>query len=234
LERAVQHAIAALLSDWLRLARELGLYSLSADCLKKVLATAQELAALLNQAPQPNASLILLIDRVNLHAGHLEIALSSTGLLALLGLSARSNIGSVLHLTHPLLIQRRGVETKIMLASHPYPPSRDEHLIRILARSYKWMQQLIAGEVVSLKALAADEGLDPAEISRHLPLACLSPDIIEAIVAGREPTDLTVERLKRLPELPFQWSKQHQLLGCPSDAGNVNRPKSVPVRAPES
>jgi ParB-like chromosome segregation protein Spo0J len=75
------------------------------------------------------------------------------------------------------------------------------------------MQQLIAGEVLSLKALAADEGRDPAEISRLLPLACLSPEIVEAIIAGNQPANLTVERLKRLPDLPLEWSKQHQLLG---------------------
>jgi len=83
------------------------------------------------------------------------------------------------------------------------------------------MQQLMAGEVVSLKALAADDGLDPAEISRLLPLACLSPDIVEAIFTGRQPADLTVERLKRLPALPLEWSSQHQLLGCPSNMGET-------------
>jgi site-specific DNA recombinase len=57
------------------------------------------------------------------------------------------------------------------------------------------------------------EGLDPAEISRLLPLACLSPDIVEAILGGHQPANLTVERLKRLPDLPVEWSKQHQLLG---------------------
>jgi hypothetical protein len=75
------------------------------------------------------------------------------------------------------------------------------------------MQQLIAGKVLSLKALAADEGLDPAEISRLLPLACLSPDIVEAILAGRQPANLTVERLKRPSDLPLEWSKQRQRLG---------------------
>jgi site-specific DNA recombinase len=118
-----------------------------------------------------------------------------------------------IHLTIPFSIQRRGVETKIMLASHPYPPCRDEHLLHVVARSYKWMQQLIAGKVLSLKALAADEGLDPAEISRLLPLACLSPDIVEAILAGRQPANLTVERLKRPSDLPLEWSKQRQRLG---------------------
>jgi hypothetical protein len=64
LEDAVQQAIAALLSDKLRLARELKLDSLSGDCLGKALATAEELAALLKEAPQPNASLVMLINRV--------------------------------------------------------------------------------------------------------------------------------------------------------------------------
>jgi hypothetical protein len=49
-----------------------------------------------------------------------------------------------------------------------------------------------------------------------LPLACLSPDIVEAILAGRQPANLTVERLKRLSDLPLEWSKQHQLLDCRS------------------
>jgi site-specific DNA recombinase len=184
------------------------------DAADFLLATANALAASLNEAPQPNASLVALIDRVTLHADHLDIALSSDGLRALLELSAGSSTGYVLHLTHPLLIQRRGIETKLMLASYPHPPARDEHLLHVVARSYKWMQQLMAGEVVSLKALAADDGLDPAEVSRLLPLACLSPDIIEGILAGRQPANLTVERLKRLPDLPLEWSKQHQLLGC--------------------
>src|SRR5262245_23185205 len=194
--------------------------AISTPTRKRALATAEEFAASLNEAPQQHASLVSLIDRITLHADHLDIALSSDELRELLGLSADSKIGFVLHLTQPLLIQRRGVETKLMLASHPYPPSRDEHLIRVVARSYKWMQQLMAGEVVSLKALAADDGVDPAEVSRLLPLACLSPDIVEAILTGRQPANLTVERLKRLPALPLDWSKQHTLLGFDLDDGN--------------
>jgi site-specific DNA recombinase len=49
-----------------------------------------------------------------------------------------------------------------------------------------------------------------------LPLACLSPDIVEAILNGSQPANLTAERLKRrLPELPLEWSEQLRLLGCP-------------------
>lgn len=65
------------------------------------------------------------------------------------------------------------------------------------------MQKVIAGEAVPLKKLAASECLDP-EVSRLLPLACLSPDIVEAIMAGRQSPELTVERLKRLPDLSLE------------------------------
>jgi hypothetical protein len=37
------------------------------------------------------------------------------------------------------------------------------------------------------QALAVDDGLDPTEVSRLLPLACLSPEIVEAIIAGNQP-----------------------------------------------
>jgi hypothetical protein len=76
---------------------------------------------------------------------------------------------------------------------------------------------VIAGEAVLLKDLAASEGLDPAEVTRLLPFACLSPDIVEAILASRQPADLTVERLKRVQDLPLEWSKQHTLLGFDLD-----------------
>jgi hypothetical protein len=97
------------------------------------------------------------------------------------------------------------------------------------------MQQLIAGEVVSLKALAAAEGLDPAEISRLLPLACLSPDIVEAVLAGRQPVNVTVERLKRLHDLPLEWSTQQPASWLSIECErNVNRPEPLPVKAAES
>lgn len=53
-----------------------------------------------------------------------------------------------------------------------------------------------------------------ADLSRLLPLALLAPDIVEAIIEGRQPVDLTVSRLKRTPELPASWTEQRRLLGC--------------------
>jgi len=50
------------------------------------------------------------------------------------------------------------------------------------------------------------------DVSRFLPLAFLAPDIVEAILAGRKPVELTSKKLKRLRNLPKSWEEQRQLL----------------------
>jgi hypothetical protein len=78
----------------------------------------KKLGELLKEAPTAKRFNHLARRPRHPHADHLEIALSSARLVEPVGLSADFQIGSVIHLTHPLLIQRRGVETKVMLASH--------------------------------------------------------------------------------------------------------------------
>ena len=41
--------------------------------------------------------------------------------------------------------------------------------------------------------------------------AFLAPDIVEAILDGRQPADLTVQKLLR--SLPLAWAEQRQRLG---------------------
>ena len=50
-------------------------------------------------------------------------------------------------------------------------------------------------------------------MSSLLPLAFLPPDVIEAIVAGRQPAGLTAHRLIRGIDLPLAWNAQRQVLG---------------------
>ena len=182
---------------------------------------AAAIATTFRETSDPNPGALSPVTRVTLNVNAIQIELSATGLLALLELSNSNSLLETangqfsIHLTVPFSIRKRGVETRIVLEANPHHrPQRDEHLVRMVAQSYKWMQQLMAGEAVPLKKLAASEGLDPADVSRLLPLACLSPDIVETILTGNQPANLTVERLKRLPDLPLEWSKQHQLLRC--------------------
>jgi len=75
------------------------------------------------------------------------------------------------------------------------------------------MQRLQRREVPSIRALARDLGLDHRHVTRALPLACLAPEIVTAIVEGRQPTELTVSALKSIDTLPIRWEDQHRLLG---------------------
>ncbi len=57
--------------------------------------------------------------------------------------------------------------------------------------------------------------MEQGDVSRCLPLAYLAPDIVETILQGRQPVELTVLRLKRT-RLPPSWVEQRCLLGFES------------------
>jgi len=59
-----------------------------------------------------------------------------------------------------------------------------------------------------------DPNVTPGYISRLLRLPLLAPDIITAIVNGKNPPQLTAKKLMRLAlELPVDWTEQRKLLG---------------------
>ncbi len=50
-------------------------------------------------------------------------------------------------------------------------------------------------------------------MSRRLPLAFLAPDIVEAILEGHQPIELTAAQMMRIRDLPLSWAEQRQRLG---------------------
>jgi len=89
----------------------------------------------------------------------------------------------------------------------------DPRLIRLVAQAYDLKVALAEGRVKSINEYAAQHNLDPGDARRLVPLGTLSPDIIEAILNGRQPVDLTVSRLRRSNQLPMLWSEQRSFLG---------------------
>lgn len=53
---------------------------------------------------------------------------------------------------------------------------------------------------------------DPWQVSRLMPLAFLSPEIINAVLAGTQPIEFTSQDLPRLNELPISWREQEAFL----------------------
>jgi hypothetical protein len=122
--------------------------------------------------------------------------------------------GQIADIDLPHRLRRRGVEAKLVVGGGRYnEPTPDAVLISLIAKAHQWLRALLDGAAHSITELAARENEDRNEISRHLPLAFLAPDIVEKIVAGTQPADLTVEKLRRIGALPYQWDEQRALLG---------------------
>jgi site-specific DNA recombinase len=87
----------------------------------------------------------------------------------------------------------------------------DPALIKAIARGRTWFEELATGRARSLQDLAKRDGITRRYIRRLVGLAFLSPDLVEAILQGRQPVELTATRLTEL-DLPLDWTEQHKLL----------------------
>ena len=110
----------------------------------------------------------------------------------------------------PMRLQRRGGRKLIMTpegAAVPTPkPNRDETLIKALVRAHRWRRRIESGQAESITDLAEQEGVTDAYVCRLLPLTCLAPDIVEAILDGRQPKGLRV--VETLRKVPLGWEEQ--------------------------
>jgi hypothetical protein len=89
-------------------------------------------------------------------------------------------------------------------------PARDEILIRALVKAHRWRRRIERGHAKSITDLAEHEDVTVAYVCRLLPLTCLAPDIVEAILDGRQPKGLRLAEL--LGNGPVMWEAQTSLL----------------------
>jgi len=91
--------------------------------------------------------------------------------------------------------------------------SEDVRLIRLVAQGYDLKSALAENRVKSIDEYAAKKKLDLGDARRLVPLGYLATDIVEAILNGHQPVDLTVTRLRQSNQLPLLWSEQRSWLG---------------------
>jgi hypothetical protein len=113
----------------------------------------------------------------------------------------------------PMRLQRRGGRKLIMTpeggAAPARKPSRDETLVKALVRAHCWRRKIESGQAKSITDLAEQEGVTDAYVCRLLPLTCLAPDIVEAILDGRQPKGLRLAEM--LGNGPRGWGEQRCL-----------------------
>lgn len=83
---------------------------------------------------------------------------------------------------------------------------QDITLIKAVARAFRWRKLLETGRFVTINELAAAEKINSSYVSRVLRLTLLAPDIVEAILDGRQPDGMTLPAL--MQPFPVEWTRQ--------------------------
>jgi hypothetical protein len=119
----------------------------------------------------------------------------------------------------PFAIRKRGGRKVIVtpdgaVAPQPEarPPRIDNALVKALARAFRWRRMLESGDYASIADLARAEKIGRSYVSTMLRLTLLAPDIVEAILEGRQGEDVTLEGL--MAGVPVVWGEQHRVRVC--------------------
>ena len=115
---------------------------------------------------------------------------------------------------HPLMIAarplRRGREIRLIVpGDEEVPIQRDGRLVMLLLKAQAARLQLLAtdGSATSPSIYSAKH------VARLARLSWLAPDIVSAILEGKQPRSLTARQLLRAPEVPLSWPDQRRIFG---------------------
>jgi hypothetical protein len=86
----------------------------------------------------------------------------------------------------------------------------DPAMVKALARAFRWKRMLEIGRFASISEIATAEKIDRGYVGSILRLTLLAPDIVEAILNGRQPEDLGLPRV--LQPFPLDWDEQRRAL----------------------
>ena len=162
------------------------------------------------------------VDGIEVRRGSITLRIKRDGLLQLLckdlqggKIGERAGGGvSIFPYDISVSLKKRGVEKKFIITDdRNAPASFDAPLIAAVAKGHKWFAVLRSGKAESVTKLAARCGVERTEVGRILQLAFLAPDIVEAILAGRQPIELPATHLRRMGDLPISWEEQRRALG---------------------
>ena len=213
----IEDAVIRILMDWLtqpaKLLEPTGEIGIGSDQVRKMLGGAARLAATLRGSSADRAKIVrALVGQVIVDEKTIVIKVRRGIVLG--GNAASGESDGTIELPAAIELKQRGVETKLVLpglAVQNHTSRCDPALIKALARGRAWFGELATGRARSLEELARRDGISRRYIRRLVGLAFLSPWLVEAILKGQQPVELTATRLSEL-DLPLDWTEQHRLL----------------------
>ena len=122
-------------------------------------------------------------------------------------MSRASPIPETVTLDVPFRVVKRGGRKEMQLPDRVRPErTPDSTLVKALARAFRWKRMLESGAFATIAELAERERIAPSYMTRVLRLTLLAPDIVEAILDGRQPEGMTLPGL--MEPFPVEWEQQ--------------------------
>ena len=116
----------------------------------------------------------------------------------------------------PLTVRRRGGRKVMIAPDGTEAPAVgaaarvDSTLVKALARAFRWRRMLESGVVSTVGEIAVREKINKSYVSRVLRLTLLGPEIVEAILDGRQAPEMTLQGL--LEPFPVEWDQQSRTI----------------------
>jgi hypothetical protein len=151
------------------------------------------------------------VERVVIQSGQVQI-IRKPAKTSSIPASDEDNDPPQVHI-EPLPAPRPRARKEILIpGGRDFLPRRLNHaLVLAIARAKSWMRDLRGGKYADTSEIARRFQFSDAHVRRILRCGYLAPDIIEAIVEGRQPRSLTVKRL--LQGIPCVWADQRAAFG---------------------
>jgi hypothetical protein len=167
--------------------------------------------------------------RAQVHADRVDLDLGSASLISrLLNESGGDGIADgirvsnanapgaeerLIRLSIPASLKRTGKEMKFIVDGVANSALPDTTLIRLLVRGRKIGKRMFEPGCPPLEDIAREEGITSSYVTRLVRLTFLAPDIVTAILAGKQPAGLTANKLMADTRLPLDWRDQRTALG---------------------
>jgi site-specific DNA recombinase len=218
----IEHLVTGRVRQWLldpgNIYRATRLLDPSTQC--RLIARAAEIGKSWTELPgtRRHALLAALIDRIDVGANRIDIHLRPTRLAALLDVATplpAATEDEIKILSIPVRPRRCGREIKLRIdGTDPFATAKpDARLVKLLIRARRFNAAIVRSDGVPFATLAKREGVSPSYFTRLVRLSYLAPDIIQAILDGGQPRDLTADKLLAHSRLPLGWHEQRAVLG---------------------
>ena len=211
LETAVVNSLTALLGNHGELTSLFNLGRLSPVETMAVFEAANRLSQSLRETELARLRTWLqsLVTRIEIAEASIAVILNLAEVCQALELSPLDSDEKQFHtLTAPIRLTKRGVEQRLVIGNGVVVTRRDATLVQAIARAHAWFEDIRVGRIADLTQLAIREQLPRSYVQAHMPLACLAPKIIQAILEGRQPADLTLKQLMYRTALSADWDTQ--------------------------